>query len=216
MLRPPGEEQDAGVASRGSSMPPLPRPSSPTWARALAQLRARSWFGPGARLPLVLFRLGLGSIVGRRVMVLTTTGRRSGRPRHSMVYYAAAGDVLYAAAVYGPASDWYRNLLAQPLVTVQTHRGAETRRTRLASASDPVPASIRVVSGTVPVMAFERASGSGPVPLEADLRWLLGPAVAALALAFLRRVLSGVRKRTAEEAGDEGAGDGGDEVRGDR
>lgn len=159
--------------------------------RALARLRARSWLGPGARLPLVLFRLGLGPLVGRRVMVLTTAGRRSGRPRHAMVYYEAAGDVLYAAAVYGPASDWYRNLLAEPLVTVQTHRGPEARRARLATPSDPVPVWIRVVSETVPVVAFERASGSGPAPVPADLRWALGPAVAVLALVFGRRVLSG-------------------------
>lgn len=149
-------------------------------------------------------------------MVLTTTGRRSGRPRHAMVYYAAAGDVLYAAAVYGPASDWYRNLLAEPLVSVQTHRGAETRRARPATPSDPIPPSVRVVSGTVPVVAFERAPGSGPAPLPADLRWVLGPAVAALALLFGRRVRSGARDPTAEEAGQEGAGDGVDEVRGDR
>ena len=73
---------------------------------------------------LLLWQLGLGPwinawpAVGGRIMVLTHTGRRTGRRRQTPVNYAPIGDAVFCTAGFGPRSDWYRNLLADPRVEV--------------------------------------------------------------------------------------------------
>ena len=74
------------------------------------------------RAPLVLYRLGLGGLIGKSTLVLTTTGRRSGRQRATPVNYWEAGGVFYVIAGSGTHADWYRNLVAQPEVGVQIGR----------------------------------------------------------------------------------------------
>jgi deazaflavin-dependent oxidoreductase (nitroreductase family) len=74
------------------------------------------------RAPLVLYRLGLGGLMGKSTVVLTTTGRRSGRPRSTPVNYWEADGVFYVIAGSGTYADWYRNLVAQPEVEVQVGR----------------------------------------------------------------------------------------------
>jgi len=74
------------------------------------------------RAPLLLYRLGLGGLIGRSTLVLTTTGRRTGRPRATPVNYWEAGGVFYVIAGSGTHADWYRNLVANPEVEVQVGR----------------------------------------------------------------------------------------------
>lgn len=76
------------------------------------------------RAPLLLYRLGLGPLVGQLFMVVTTTGRKSGLPRRAMVEYQRYGDKKVAIAAW-PDSDWYRNLQADPRATIQTADGVE-------------------------------------------------------------------------------------------
>lgn len=59
---------------------------------------------------------------------LTTTGRRSGRAHRIEIWYAAAGETLYLLAGAGTGSDWVRNLVAEPAVTVEID-GTERRAT---------------------------------------------------------------------------------------
>jgi deazaflavin-dependent oxidoreductase (nitroreductase family) len=59
---------------------------------------------------------------GRPLLLLTTTGRRSGRPRTTpMMYVRLAGRIHVIASNAGAATDplWYRNLLADPRVRVE-------------------------------------------------------------------------------------------------
>jgi deazaflavin-dependent oxidoreductase (nitroreductase family) len=72
------------------------------------------------RLPIRLYRLGLGPLLGRRFMLLTHTGRVSGRPRHVVVEVVQHDEQGYVAASgFGPRADWYRNVIAHPPVTIQ-------------------------------------------------------------------------------------------------
>jgi deazaflavin-dependent oxidoreductase (nitroreductase family) len=71
------------------------------------------------RAPLVLYRLGLGGLIGKSTLVLTTTGRRSGRQRATPVNYWEAAGVFYVIAGSGTHADWYRNVVARPEVEVQ-------------------------------------------------------------------------------------------------
>jgi deazaflavin-dependent oxidoreductase (nitroreductase family) len=89
----------------------------------LEQLRQgfRKYLNP---FMLGMWRLGLGAWfnawpeVSGRVMVITHTGRKTGRPRRTPVNFAMVDDELYCLAAFGGVSDWYRNMLANPHVEV--------------------------------------------------------------------------------------------------
>lgn len=72
-----------------------------------------------ARFPIVLYRMGLGAIISKRVMILSTRGRKTGLLRHTPVGYMRDGDVFYAISGWAKKSDWYKNLQANPNATLQ-------------------------------------------------------------------------------------------------
>lgn len=77
------------------------------------------------------FRAHDPKVAGRRLLLLTTTGARSGRPHTTPMTYATDGDrVLVIASNAGAVRhpDWYLNLVANPAVTVELHD--ETFRAR--------------------------------------------------------------------------------------
>lgn len=77
------------------------------------------------RLPIYLYRLGLGSLLGTRFLLLTHTGRKSGYERKTVlevVRYDEATTAFVVAAGFGPKSDWYRNIQLNPQVIVQCGR----------------------------------------------------------------------------------------------
>ena len=73
------------------------------------------------RLPLVLYRFGLGSLMGMQIL-LTTVGRRTGRLYKvvvDIIEHDKTRDIYYISAAFGPRSDWYLNLKASPIVQAQ-------------------------------------------------------------------------------------------------
>jgi deazaflavin-dependent oxidoreductase (nitroreductase family) len=67
----------------------------------------------------IWYSLGLGPIIGRLVLLLTTTGRKSGLPRVTPLQYEEENGVIYVAAARGQQADWFRNIVANPHVEVQ-------------------------------------------------------------------------------------------------
>src|SRR5512146_99104 len=78
------------------------------------------WF----KLPILQYKLGLGWMIGKYVLLLTTTGRKSGKPRPTPLEYIydKENDRYRVAAGWGGKTDWYRNLLKNPCVRVQVGR----------------------------------------------------------------------------------------------
>ncbi len=76
------------------------------------------------RFMLLAWRLGLGRwinawpAVGGRIMVLTHTGRKSGKHRQTPVNYAVVNGEIYCVAGFGANADWYQNIVANPQVEV--------------------------------------------------------------------------------------------------
>ena len=76
------------------------------------------------RFMLLMWRLGLGPLLNMgpvmagRYMVITHMGRKSGLKRRTPVNYALVDDEVYCMAGFGAASDWYRNIIANPQVEV--------------------------------------------------------------------------------------------------
>jgi deazaflavin-dependent oxidoreductase (nitroreductase family) len=64
-----------------------------------------------------------GMFEGRPVLILTTIGAKSGEPRVAPLVYSRHGDDLVIMASKGGAPThpaWYLNLVANPVVTVET------------------------------------------------------------------------------------------------
>lgn len=89
----------------------------------------------------MLYRL-TGGILGRRlvdndILLLSSTGRRSGEPHVVPLLYLRDGERLVVIASYGGRPDhpaWYHNLVADPRVGVQVRSG---RVEMLARSADP-------------------------------------------------------------------------------
>lgn len=80
------------------------------------------------RFMLFMWRLGLGAWMDRpsrggQILVITHTGRKSGLRRRTPVNYAIVDGEIYCTAGFGAASDWYRNILADPRVEVWLPQG---------------------------------------------------------------------------------------------
>lgn len=63
-----------------------------------------------------------GSFVGRTLLILTTTGAKSGERRETPLVYSRDGDAFVIVASMGGAPQhpaWYHNLLAHPTVTTE-------------------------------------------------------------------------------------------------
>ncbi len=63
-----------------------------------------------------------GTWEGRDLLLLTTTGRKSGRPHTTPMVYTRDGDrlLVYASKAGAPTHpDWYLNLVADPNVVVE-------------------------------------------------------------------------------------------------
>jgi deazaflavin-dependent oxidoreductase (nitroreductase family) len=96
----------------------MPEMSANEWnernARVIAEFRA-SREAPG------------GPAAGRPLLLLTTTGAKSGKQRTTPLAYLADGErlLIFASKGGSPTNpDWYHNLVANPQVTVEV--GTET------------------------------------------------------------------------------------------
>ena len=67
----------------------------------------------------LLYAIGLGPVYGRLVLLLTTTGRKSGKPRVTPLQYEEIDGAVYIASARGAKADWYRNIVANPRVSIR-------------------------------------------------------------------------------------------------
>ena len=134
----------------------------------------RKIFSP---LNTVVYRLSRGRILGKTsnvpILLLTTTGRKSGKARTAPLLYREDGDAFVVIASFGGQPEhpaWYLNLEADPTATVQiggdnTSVRAETvqgdERDRLWKLMSDGYASFESyktkTTRTIPVVALRRA-----------------------------------------------------------
>lgn len=115
-----------------------------------------------------------GDFAGAPLLLLTTTGAKSGQPRIAPLVYTTDGDRLVIIASKGGAPtnpDWFANLVANPVATVEvgTERfqvqatiTEEAERQRLfAQMAEMMPGFADYQQKTtrkIPVIALERIS----------------------------------------------------------
>jgi deazaflavin-dependent oxidoreductase (nitroreductase family) len=114
------------------------------------------------RSPILLYRLGLGWLMGNRLLLLNHIGRISGLQRQvvlEVAHHDQAADTFIINAGFGEQSDWYRNLKANPDVSIVVgKRFIEVR-------AEPLPAGM----GGEVMVTFAKEH-----PLEARMSSLTG------------------------------------------
>jgi deazaflavin-dependent oxidoreductase (nitroreductase family) len=74
------------------------------------------------RAPIYLYRLGLGWLFGKRILLLNHTGRVSGKQRQvilEVVEHDPTDGSFVVASGWGPRAAWYRNVLHTPEVSIR-------------------------------------------------------------------------------------------------
>lgn len=69
--------------------------------------------------PQIAYRLGLGPLIGRVILLLTTIGRKTGLERVTPLQYELIDGDYYIGAALGLKADWVRNLIADPHVQLR-------------------------------------------------------------------------------------------------
>ena len=72
------------------------------------------------------------------VLLLITTGRKSGLPRETRLQYEEQEGVIYVAAGRGQEADWFRNIVANSRVEVQLKAG------RFCGVAEPITDPARI------------------------------------------------------------------------
>ncbi|MEV2216420.1 nitroreductase/quinone reductase family protein [Streptomyces sp. NPDC050997] len=151
-------------------------------------------------------RMG-GPFEGARLILLTTTGARTGTPHTAPVgYLPDGGDRILVIASAGGAPrhpDWYRNLLAHPEVTVESGAFTYQARAEALTGEERDQAFARAVEAepgwaayqektdrVIPVVALYEIARGGPPNINAGS---FGEAIKVVHDAF-RRELTQIRK----------------------
>jgi deazaflavin-dependent oxidoreductase (nitroreductase family) len=90
-----------------------------THDRSHKPVAKRPFREPPSALIIRLYNLGLAPLLGRLILLLTTTGRKSGLPRVTPLQYELIDGQFYIGSARGTKADWFRNILADPHVRVR-------------------------------------------------------------------------------------------------
>jgi deazaflavin-dependent oxidoreductase (nitroreductase family) len=85
------------------------------------------------------------SLAGEQYCYLTTTGRASGQPREIEIWFGLQGSTVYLLSGGGDRSNWVRNLLADPAVTVRIADQSFRGRARILDPGDEDALARRLV-----------------------------------------------------------------------
>ncbi len=119
------------------------------------------------RSPISIYRVGLGAVFGRRLLLLHHTGRRTGASRKTVlevVQYDPTDRSYVVASGWGPQAAWYRNILEQPEVSVEV--GNRT-----------IPVTAEPLAEDVGAEIFARYAARRPRIAAVALPWVLGMSV---------------------------------------
>ena len=162
--------------------------------------------------PVQLWRLGLGPVIGRQMMLISHTGRKTGQTRRTMTELHTVDGRKYAPSGFGRRAQWYRNIEVDPRVTIQTAAGAEsaiahrvtdgdellavmdledpmkqvTVKAYLATLEiEPAEEDILAKKDRIYYLRFDPTDEPTPPSLPADLVWLWPAVLLALVTAWL-------------------------------
>jgi deazaflavin-dependent oxidoreductase (nitroreductase family) len=84
----------------------------------------------------LMVRFKSGGKTGQMVLLLTTIGRNSGQPHVTPLQYERLDGEIYIGSARGSKADWFRNILAYPMVKVEI--GGKELSVQAEAITDPV------------------------------------------------------------------------------
>ena len=85
--------------------------------------RASAWLRALLKVPSLVYRGPLAELMRSRcVLLLTTRGRNTGRPRTGAVSFMPLEDHFVVFSGWGVGSNWFKNIRVHPEVTVRVGR----------------------------------------------------------------------------------------------
>ena len=99
----------------------------------------RGWKASLWRAPIWFYRIGLGSLLGKRFLLLTHIGRKSGQPRQAIVEvvdFDAKNNIYFAVSGFGEKAQWFQNIMHTPQVKIQVGNHAMLARAGRLSLED--------------------------------------------------------------------------------
>lgn len=107
---------------------------------------------------IALYRLTRGRLGGKSIILLTTTGKRTGQPRTKPLFHIRdGGDYIVIASAGGSPKNpaWYANLSANPRVTLEDHGHTLTGTASTVGADDRARVWEAVVSQNPGFKSYE-------------------------------------------------------------
>ncbi|GAB1422310.1 hypothetical protein MASR2M15_25370 [Anaerolineales bacterium] len=167
----------------------------------MSQMFPDTWYKRAfMRAPILLWRLGLGRLMGKDLLLLSHIGRKSGQVRRAVIEcHRDANGHKYAPSGYGPRSQWYQNIQVNPIVTIQSSDGTELMHARRVTEDAEIAKIYDLLKEKHPNMlqlyaerlglemdkaafithkdqvyfvAFDPSQETAAFPLKADLVWL--------------------------------------------
>ena len=99
----------------------------------------KGWLRLAFRMPIYLYRLGLGWLLGRWFLMVTHQGRKSGLKRYAVlevVKHDQATEESIVAAAYAENADWYLNIQKTPALEIQIGRKRYLPQQRFLTAAE--------------------------------------------------------------------------------
>jgi deazaflavin-dependent oxidoreductase (nitroreductase family) len=165
------------------------------------------------KTPVLWWRMGLRPFLWRRMILLATWGRKTRRPRYTMLSYTLHAGKAYLISGWGAKTDWYRNLNADPHVTAQLGGPPFATLARRVEDVEEYTTVMRVMlcgggdshfrpwmksldidynledliakRDRVYLVALDLSENAGPPALRADLSWMLVVLLAGLLVAVM-------------------------------
>jgi proline iminopeptidase len=101
-------------------------------------------------------------------LLLTTTGRKSGKKYIFPLFYGSAGDSYFVIASKGGAPEhpgWYRNIEANPDVEIQVGTAKMTARARTATGEERASLWAEAVEFFPPYAEYQVKTGGREIPV---------------------------------------------------
>lgn len=181
------------------------------------------------RIPLLLYRLGLGEVANAaNILVLTTRGHKTGLIRHTPLEYRQHGSKIYLVSAWGERPNWYQNLRANPIVTLQQGRKQISARAhpvtnsgealgvlhlfrrrapviydavlaRMSDREDIAPRTLPDITAQITIVRLTPEAGASDLPpLPANLSWIV-PSGLVISLSLAALLTLARSKRTTHE-----------------
>jgi len=102
--------------------------------------------------PWIMFWASRRTPLSRVLLVLETTGRKSGLPRRTPLQYERIGPDYYLGSSRGSEADWVRNIRNQPAVRVSIGGVWMTARAELLATTEEIVSFLRIRLERNPIM----------------------------------------------------------------